>query len=137
MGAALAEPARDDFLKVDAAWVRSLAISPNGETVVVSGGLDGKVHVARRHKGKLTLRDTIKEHRGPVADIVFAPDGRRFVTAGEDKSVRIWNTATAKLEHDWELPAPVLGVAFAPDNRHVLTANGNGTVYVFRLTANP
>jgi TIR domain/WD domain, G-beta repeat len=39
---------------------------------------------------------TLSGHEGSVNSAAFSPDGKRIVTASEDKTARIWNAATGK-----------------------------------------
>ena len=57
--------------------------------------------------------------------LAFSPDGRLLAVGGMDKSVRLWDVATAKLIH--ELAGHSFGTyaaAFSPD-LHVLATGGN------------
>jgi WD40 repeat protein len=70
-----------------------------------------------------------------VRDIGFSPDGRRLVTASEDRTARVWNRATPlrilphgrkSVPDDW-----VESAAFSHDGSHILTAGDDGTAKVW------
>jgi WD40 repeat protein len=72
-------------------------------------------------------------HPGPVSHVAFSPDGRHLVTAGDPRSVRVWNTATG------EAVTPVLGrgtwvskAVFSPGGKLVVTAGVDGTARLCR-----
>jgi WD40 repeat protein len=67
-------------------------------------------------------------HAGPILSAAFSPDGGLVATAGEDRTARLWNTATGRqlgptLKHDEALYA----VAFHPDGRSFFTAGESCT----------
>ncbi len=71
-------------------------------------------------------------HRDSVHDARFSPDGRRFVTASQDGSAVVWDTATGKpvgvpLMHG----GAVVAAAFGPDGARVITASHDGTARVW------
>jgi eukaryotic-like serine/threonine-protein kinase len=62
---------------------------------------------------------------GTVRAVAFSPDETKIVTAGADKTARLWEAATgrplgAPMKHD----AAVGAVAFSPDGTKIATASG-------------
>src|SRR5262249_47511254 len=70
---------------------------------------------------------------GSVRRLVPSPDGRLLATFGPDHSLVVWELATGKQLHKWDLPEYLGGLAFAPDSRHLAVSIATGPVYVLRL----
>lgn len=69
-------------------------------------------------------------HRGAVHQLAFAPDGRSAASAGEDRTIRLWDLASGKERRRFEGHADeVLSLAFAPDGRHLLSGGRDRRVY--------
>jgi WD40 repeat protein len=64
------------------------AFSPNGASIVSSGGEDGAVRLWTLD-GK-PAAEPFKGHNGTVLSVAFSPDGARIVSSGEDGTVRLW-----------------------------------------------
>ena len=81
----------------DAQLVWCVAFSPDGQKAL-SGGLEGIVRLWDVSSGKELHR--FKGHRvvshGPIGDradvraVLFTPDGAHAVSAGHDKTIRVW-----------------------------------------------
>jgi WD40 repeat protein len=81
------------------------------------------------------LRESVvMEHKSPLVDASFAPDGRRIVTASEDNTAGVWDAANgdrlAVLEGH---SGRVWAAAFSPDGRHVVTASADHTARLWAI----
>eukprot|EP00937_MAST-01D_sp_MAST-1D-sp2_P004055 g4055.t1 len=76
--------------------------------------------------------------RGCASGVVYAPDGRRIVSGGEDGWVRVWDAASGEMLMEGEAVAvaehgggSVNAVSFSPDGARVASGGDDGHVRVF------
>jgi WD40 repeat protein len=68
-------------------------------------------------------------HRATVNAVAFSPDGKILASAGGDKSVWLWDTATGKKRLRLSHPDAVVAVAFADKGAVVVGVGNEGNVY--------
>ena len=74
----------------DAAVVRRLRLSPDGQTLAV-GDDDGLVHMVRLDTFEVIA--TFQAHAARISDLDFSPDSGTLLTAGRDGALRYWDVA--------------------------------------------
>ncbi len=73
-------------------------------------------------------------HRGAIRSLAFAPDGKTFVSCGEDQTLRLWNTATGQEVQRFEGHSDeVLTAAFTPEGQHTVSGGRDRSVRLWDI----
>jgi WD40 repeat protein len=130
-------PGGDWFIHGKEVVLGDLAFTPDGQTLLV-GNEAGEVRICG--VAKREVRHTVKGHKGRIGVLLTSPDGKRFVTAGFDNVIKLWDIASGKELRTWDMQALiqdrgafVMNLTFTPDSRNLVTANANTTLYVLDL----
>jgi len=109
--------------------IRSVAITPNGQTVV-TGGEDHQVKVWNGLTGK--LEQTFPGHEGGVKTVAVSDDGSTIVSGGEDGLVKVWNRSMGKLEWTFDgHEEHVNSVALSGDRNIIISGGGDNLINVW------
>ena len=76
--------------------------------------------------------EAVLRHSSIVNSASFSADGMYIVTASDDRTARIWNTATGECEAELEGHSnSVTSAVFSPDGMHVVTASDDHTTWIW------
>jgi hypothetical protein len=80
----------------------------------------------------LTLERTLAGHSGWVRAVAVTPDGRRAISASEDRTLKVWDLSTGKELASIVLDGSLYCLAVATDGLTIVTGDGAGSVYCLR-----
>ena len=118
----------DNVLEGHRGPLRSADFDPAGTRVVTTSNL-GEAWIWQLPKATAPLR--LEGHSDSVESARFSPGGERVVTASLDRTARLWDAATGRLEATLTHDGDVLGVAVSGDGRRVLTGSADNFARVW------
>jgi len=122
--------AQEEGLRGHGGPVRALAIAPDGGQAI-SGGFDQSAIVWDLKAGK--ARQILRVHEGAVNAVAALRD-RRFLTAGEDGRVALWEAGSARpLRIDKAHDAPIAALVVSADGARYSTAGWDNVARIFSI----
>jgi WD40 repeat protein len=114
--------------------IRSVAFSPDGRIVGVAEPTYRAKDVQFFDVQTGAIRARLSGLPLGINALAFSPDGRTVVTAGVDRSIKLWDLNTGKelgsrMDEHW-----LKSVAFSPDGRWLAYAGGHEDVGILDLT---
>lgn len=116
------------------AHIHDLALSPDGESLLVAGGVPGERGIVEVWSWpEATLRRTVPAHDDLVYRIGWSQDGQRFATASADGRCRVFAAESGELQSTYEGHSrAVLAVAFLADGDTLVSAGADQTIQLWR-----
>jgi WD40 repeat protein len=103
--------------------VYDLAFAPDGKTFFSLSSADSAVRQWDAATGAETR--AFAGPKGRVTAFSLSRDGRLLVTAGDDKTVRVWNAANGESLATWTRKLTPAAVALAPDGKSLAVLPGD------------
>lgn len=120
--------------------LRRYAFSPDGK-YVVSGSTAGQGRNGQAQNGTVALWDaathkllhTFPGHAESVTALAFSPDGRRIVSAGGKRGLRLWTIDGIEGQRVTPPEQEISAAAFYKDGNHVLYGTKQGDVAIWNV----
>ncbi|KAJ5902363.1 G-protein beta WD- 40 repeats containing protein [Penicillium taxi] len=76
-----------------------------------------------------SLIKTLAGHTAPVIAVAFSPDGTQIVSGSNDKTIKLWDTATGDLQKTVEGRSDLVNaVVFSPDGTQIVSGSNDKTI---------
>jgi len=114
-------------------WIRSVAISPDGQTIV-SSSYDRTIKVWDLATG--SLKRTLSGNSAQVVFVTISPDGQTIFSGNVDGTIKVWDLATGTLKSTLTGHTnSVYSLAISPDGQTFVSSSADGTIKVWDLAS--
>jgi WD40 repeat protein len=110
--------------------VSSLAFSPQNSPsqILVVGKIDGKIEIYNFNEINEKPNGLTEKHLNKVLKISFSKNGTKFLTAGDDGTVKLWDSSTQKKLVEIPSLGIVKNILFTKDNQLIITESEGGFI---------
>jgi WD40 repeat protein len=107
---------------------RSIAFSMDGSEFAV-GDSEGNIYVIDPTNGE--QKETLRGHSKEITVLAYTDDG--LLSSGEDRTIRLWDTATGKEKRKAEISGvdDYQPLAISPKGKKIASTTEDGTVYIW------
>lgn len=113
-----------------AAYVRALAVSPDGQYVLTCAGYLDNTVLLWSSAGQLLK--VLEGHQNDLLDAEISPDGKYMLTLETGNwALHLWDNQGRKLRDFKDLN--LFDACFSPNNQHILTGDGGGGLKLYDL----
>ena len=116
-------------LKGDTADIHRIAFSPDGR--MLAGAIDENIHLWDLTTGE--QNGTLEGHTKWVGSIVFSPDGNTLASESSDRTLRLWDVATATHKTTLSKFARIRYLLFSPDGNSLISGDTYDDIQVWNV----
>ncbi|XP_077417025.1 U3 small nucleolar RNA-associated protein 15 homolog [Vanacampus margaritifer] len=107
--------------------VESVLLYPSEGLLVSAGGRYVKVWDMLKCGQPLV---SLRNHHKTVTCVCLSSSGQRLLSASLDRHVKVYNTTTYKVVHNFDYPTSILSLALAPDDQTIAVGMTNGILSI-------
>lgn len=119
----------EGYWKVRESNIRDIAISNNGDFLLIGKGNGTVVHVAVDTGRRLEFLG----HKEKINSVDMMPNGRVAMSGGNDFIAYVWDTVTGQIVYQFNHTSRVSKVALDPKGRFAFSADSMKTAYIWDL----